>query len=216
MLSQFGIHTECGTHRRRARRSRHQTHSILHTIEPMGCTEEEEYCDDLTKPRKVHNKPGWKHSQNAVYWIHLWRAQETGIAFWQTKSHAIITNSTVPPECIERVITQRSEMTIYQRSSTPRLAPRIVLKSAWHMQQQQQKQPQDCLRSCGKLQRDTIRGPMLEKCGERGEFVSSRSHSSWSECHKTTSTKTSSGWPRCKIWLVGCKMDIVTCPSSKT
>ena len=28
-------------------------------------------------------------------------------------------------------------MTIYQRSSTPRLAPRMVLKSTWHEQQQQ-------------------------------------------------------------------------------
>ena len=30
-----------------------------------------------------------------------------GIAFWQTKSHAIITDGTVPPDCIERVIPQR-------------------------------------------------------------------------------------------------------------
>ena len=39
------------------------------------CTEEE-YCDDLTMPRKVQHKTGWKHSQNAVYLIHLGRAQE--------------------------------------------------------------------------------------------------------------------------------------------
>ena len=44
------------------------------------------------------------------------------MAFWQTKSHAIITDNTVPPDCLERVISQRGEMTIYQRSSTSRLA----------------------------------------------------------------------------------------------
>ena len=62
-------------------------------------------------------------------------------------------HSTVPNDCIERVITQHGEMTIYQRSSTPRLAPRIVLKSAWSEQQQLQ-QWQDVLsqRSRGKLQ----------------------------------------------------------------
>ena len=39
-----------------------------------------------------------------MYWIHLGRTQEKGIAFWQTKSHAIIANNTTPPDCIERVI----------------------------------------------------------------------------------------------------------------
>ena len=86
-------------------------------------------------PEKVHNKTGWKHSRNAVYWIHRVRAQEKGMTFWQTKSHAITTNSTLPTDCLERVISQRGEMTVCQRSSTPRLAPRIVLKNAWHEQQ---------------------------------------------------------------------------------
>ena len=44
------------------------------------------------------------------------------------QSPAIITHSTVPLDCIERVISQRGEMTTYQRSSTPRLASRIVLR----------------------------------------------------------------------------------------
>ena len=34
----------------------------------------------------------------------------------------------MPPDCFERVISQRGEMTIYQRSSTPRLASRIVFE----------------------------------------------------------------------------------------
>ena len=99
---------------------------------------EEEYCRDLSRPRKVDCKTRCKHSQNAVDWIHLRRAQQKGISFWQAKTHVIITNSTLPPDCVERAISHRSEMTIYQRSSIPRLAPRIVVKSAWHKQQQQQ------------------------------------------------------------------------------
>ena len=106
---------------------RETRHAVLFTpLNPWGTEEgeeEEEYCDDLTMPRKFHHKTGWKHSQNAVYWIHLGRAQEKGMACWQTMSHALTTNSTVPPDCIERVISQRGEMTIYQRSSAPTLAP---------------------------------------------------------------------------------------------
>ena len=101
----------------------------------------------FTRPRKVHRRTGWKHSQNTASWFHLWNAQEKGIAFWQTKLRAIITDSTMPLDCIARVITQHGEMTVYQRSSTPKLVPRSVLKSAWHEQQLQQ----DVLRSCGEL-----------------------------------------------------------------
>ena len=60
-------------------------------LEPLGTEEEEEeeeYCD-FARPRKVQYKTGWMHSQNAVYWFHLKRAQEKGIAFWKTKSHAV-------------------------------------------------------------------------------------------------------------------------------
>ena len=51
---------------------------------------------------------------------------------------------------LNEVITQHGEMTVYQRSSTPRFVLRVVLKSAWNEQRQQ-----DVLRSCEKLQRDT-------------------------------------------------------------
>ena len=70
-------------------------------------------------PEKFNTNQRWKHSQDAVYWTHLGRAQEKGMAFWQTKSHANIACSIVLPDCIERVISQHGEMTIYQRFSTP-------------------------------------------------------------------------------------------------
>ena len=120
------------------RQGRETRRTVFFTpLNPRGTEEEQEYCDDLTKARKVYYKTGWKHSENAVYWIHLGRAQERGIAFWQSKSHAIITNSTTPLDCIERVISQRGEMTVHERSSTPSPAPRIVLTTAWCEQQQE-------------------------------------------------------------------------------
>ena len=63
--------------------------------------------------------------------------------------HSVLANGTVPPDCIERVTSQHGEVTIYQ-PSTPRPAPRAVLKNVWHEQQQQQQQ-QVVLRSRGKL-----------------------------------------------------------------
>ena len=93
-------------------------------LEPLGTEEEEEYCD-FARPRKVQYKTGWMHSVFG-------------------KQNRMQYHGTVPPDFFERVITQHGEMTIYQRSSTPSLAPRIVLKSAWNEQQQQQ-QRQDVL-----------------------------------------------------------------------
>ena len=51
----------------------------------------------------------------------------TMLTFWQTKSHAIIAHKTVPPDCIEGVISQKVETSLYQRHSTPRPPPRIIL-----------------------------------------------------------------------------------------
>ena len=98
------------------REGRETRHTVFFTpLNPWSTDDEEEYCGDLTKPRKVRHKTWWKHSLKAASWIPLGRAQEKGIAFWQTTSHAIITNSTVPLDCVERVISQRGEMTVCQR-----------------------------------------------------------------------------------------------------
>ena len=86
----------------RGREGRENRHTVFFTpLNPWGTEVEEEYCDDLTKPRKVHYKTGWTHSQDSVYWIHLGhmrKAHEKGIAFWQMKSHAIIAYNTIPPD----------------------------------------------------------------------------------------------------------------------
>ena len=71
--------------------------------------DEEGLNDDLSKPRKVHYDGKWKTNQHAVYWINLARAQDKGLQFWQTRSHATTVCSSVPADCIYKVISQRGE-----------------------------------------------------------------------------------------------------------
>ena len=85
-------------------------------LDPWG-TEEEEYCRDPSRPRKVHYKTGWKLLEMLFIGSTLGEHKRKAQRFWQPKSHAIITNSTVPLDCIERAMSQYGEMTIYLRSS---------------------------------------------------------------------------------------------------
>ena len=116
----------------------------------------------------------------------IWpRQRKKDITFWQTKSHAVVAHKTVPPACIERVISQEGETTFYQRLSTPRPSPIVILKNAWHQQQQQGDSG-----SCRKLKRERHEGDdnrvkevagtlQREQCCKREGLVSSRSPS-WS------------------------------------
>ena len=66
-------------------------------LNPFGPNpDEEKLSDDLSKRRKAQ----YKTNQDAVYRINLARAQDKGLQFWQTRSHAIIVCSTVPVDCI--------------------------------------------------------------------------------------------------------------------
>ena len=97
---------------------------------------------------------------DAVYWINypeiLSRAQDRGLQFWQTKSHAIIVHSSVSADRIYRVISQSGDRILFERLSTPRPAPKVKLKSNWHSQQQQQQQSicEDVSTSTRRLARD--------------------------------------------------------------
>ena len=64
------------------------------------------------------------------------------ILFWQTKSHAVIVHHPVPLDCFVKVIAKNGEQTPFERLSTPRPAPKVILRSSWQVQQQQQQQPQ--------------------------------------------------------------------------
>ena len=124
------------------RESKEGRQTIFFTpLKPFGdISDEEEPRDDLSKPRKVHYHSKWKSRQDAVYWIILARAQDKGLQFWQTRSHAVIVCGNVPADCICKVISQKRKRTFFERLSTLRPAQKIVLKSAWQSQQQQQQQ----------------------------------------------------------------------------
>ena len=58
----------------------------------------------------------------------LSKAQDQGLEFWQTKSFAIMTNATIPGDCIDRVTSQDGDRAIFERLETPRQAPKVTLK----------------------------------------------------------------------------------------
>ena len=73
--------------------------------------EQEEF--DLTKPRLAAYKQAWKVSQDAVYWVDICRAQRKRLKFFQTRSHAIILHDTLPPICIEKVVSRKTEESLF-------------------------------------------------------------------------------------------------------
>ena len=64
-------------------------------LNPFGNDPDEPHFD-YTVLQKVHHETYWKRNQDAVYWIKISRAQDQGLRFWQTKSFAINTYTTVP------------------------------------------------------------------------------------------------------------------------
>ena len=56
--------------------------------------------------KKVQYQIHWRPEQDAVYWIHLSTAQDAGLEVWQTGSDAIITNQSVPKECVVKVVSE--------------------------------------------------------------------------------------------------------------
>ena len=84
---------------------------------------------DLTKPRIAPNKNTWKRLQNTVLWCNLKLAQEKGLQFYQTRSHAVVLYNTLPAACIEKAVCIKNTDELHQKVRlTPRV-PRVVLKS---------------------------------------------------------------------------------------
>ena len=89
-------------------------------LDPSGDDTEEEF-DDFSQPRKALFQSTWKVSQAAVYWIHLAKAPEKGVQFWQTRSHAIIFYDSVPAGCIERVVCLQGDKILCPKDSQVQL-----------------------------------------------------------------------------------------------
>ena len=141
------------------RESKEGRQTIFFTpLNPFGDNPDEEGpSEDLSKPRKVHYHSKRKSRQDAVYWVNLARAQDKGLRFWQRRSHAVIENNSVSADSIYKVISQKGKRTLFERLSTPRPAPKIVLESAWQSQQQQQQQQQDTSESASCRTRQPVR-----------------------------------------------------------
>ena len=65
------------------------------TVDPMNELREDELYDE-TKARQVPDRTRWKVFQNARCCINLRRAQDKGLAFWQTRSNAIVLHDYQP------------------------------------------------------------------------------------------------------------------------
>ena len=84
---------------------------------------------NLTKPRIAPYKNTWKRFQNSVFWCNSKLAQEKGLQFYQTRSHAVVLYNTLPAACIEKAVFMKTQNELYQKMRLTPRAPRVVLKS---------------------------------------------------------------------------------------
>ena len=97
---------------------------------------------DLTNPRIAPYKNTWKRLQDTVCWCNLKLAQEKGLQFDQTRSHAVVLHNTLLAACIEKAVCLKTQDELYQKVRlTPRV-PRVELKS-YSQYGQQDPQSQD-------------------------------------------------------------------------
>ena len=66
-----------------------------------------------------------------MHWIHLSKAQDAGLEFWQTGSNAIITYQSVPKECVVKVVSESGKRELFARQLTPRERPKVTLRPSW-------------------------------------------------------------------------------------
>ena len=72
-----------------------------------------------------------------MYWVKLSQTQDQGLQLWKTKFNAIVVDDRVPAHCIYRVTSLRREHTLYEKVPTPRLVTKVILKSRWSVEQEQ-------------------------------------------------------------------------------
>ena len=146
-------------------------------LNPFGRdSDEEEPRDDNTIPQKAHHSH-WKRHQDAVCRVKLSRAQEQGLQFWHTKTHAIILDSPLPADCIYRVISQDGDRIV-----------RKTLDSTTSAKSHTQKQLEIAAAAVDMRGRDEHK----ETCARQdGDEWCQRQHNRWSNLHKETSSRRS-------------------------
>ena len=85
---------------------------------------------DFTVPRRAqYLHSAWKKHQNAVFWVDINLAIRKGLAFYQTRSNAIILQGTLPAYCIPRVVRLKTGEVLYEKSyMSPRPPPKISIR----------------------------------------------------------------------------------------
>ena len=115
----------------RKKLQKRKTISVLHFSKPLEYDNGmgETPCE-LTKPRIAPN------NFKIRYWCKKKLAQQRGMQFYQTRSHAMVLCNTLPAICIEKALCVKTQEELYQKVRlTPRL-PRVVLKVNSHSGQQ--------------------------------------------------------------------------------
>ena len=71
----------------------------------------------------------WKKHQDAVFWFDVNLAIKEGLAFYQTRSNAIILQGTLPAYCIPKFVRLKTGEFLYEKSYlSPRPPPKISLR----------------------------------------------------------------------------------------
>ena len=79
-----------------------------------------------------------------MYWIHLSTAQDAGLEFRQTGSHAIITYRSVPKECVVKVVSESGKKESFARQLTPRERSKVTLRPTWVREKSKNARMQAC------------------------------------------------------------------------
>ena len=101
-------------------------------VNPLAtrCQEKKEV--DLTKPRFAAYKQQWRVHQNSVYWVDIKLAQRKGLTFYHSRSNANILYDTLPPICIERLVSTKTQEVVHNKIyRSPRPVPRGTLGDIW-------------------------------------------------------------------------------------
>ena len=83
----------------------------------------------LQNPRIAQYKNTWKRLQNTVFGCNLELVQEKGLQLYQTRSHAVVRNNTLPAACIQKAVRMKTTDELYRKVRLSPRVPRVVLKS---------------------------------------------------------------------------------------
>ena len=66
---------------------------------------------------RYNTKSKWKMTQDVMYWINSRKAEDKGLTFWQTRSRAFILYDSVPADCIEKLVSTKSDKIFVSKGS---------------------------------------------------------------------------------------------------